>query len=282
MVWRCVLILAWIGAAAVGLSLGLLGSGGSILTVPILVFLVGHEEKAAIVESLGIVGAIAAFGCLRASAQGKVDWQSVLLLAFPGVIGAYVGALLAQFVSGALQLLMLATMMLTAAGMMYRGEKRTIHATNAGDGPKHGSPPGAYGWAALQGFGLGMATGLVGVGGGFLIVPVLVLVRRLPMATAVGTSLGVIAINSAAGYVKSLSLHHAGGMNIDLATVGLFIALGVAGSLVGAAVSNRIPQQTLKRIFAVFLVMMALYITYRQAPGVFSGISQSFPTGESP
>lgn len=110
------MIAAWLGAAAVGLSLGLLGSGGAILTTPILVFLVGHDEKSTIAESLAIVGAIAVAGVLRASRQGRVDFRSALLLAGPGIVGTSLGAQLSIHLSGAVQLVLLAALMLSAAG----------------------------------------------------------------------------------------------------------------------------------------------------------------------
>ncbi len=261
------MIWAWFGAVAVGLSLGLLGSGGAILTVPILVYLVGHGEKTAIAESLAIVGAIALFGVLRAAMQRRIDWTSALLLAIPGIAGTWSGARVAQWVPGAVQLLLLAGLMLTASALMFRKPR-------AGNAPACAMKPGerapACGTAiiAAQGVGLGFATGLVGVGGGFLIVPVLVLLRRLPMPTAIGTSLAIISVNSATGLVA-----YAGGDGLDLGLdwriVGMFIALGVAGSLVGNVLAGRIYQDTLRRMFAAFLVVMAGYIAWRQAPRAF-------------
>lgn len=262
------MIWAWLGAAAVGVSLGLLGSGGAILTVPILVYLVGHGEKSAIAESLAIVGGIAVFGVLRAAVQRRIDWTSALLLAVPGIGGTVAGAHVARWIPGSVQLLLLAGMMLTAAALMFRKPRRS----DADDSPSCAIRPGerapVCGTAliAAQGIGLGFATGLVGVGGGFLIVPVLVLLRRLPMQTAIGTSLAIIVVNSTTGLLK-----YAGdeAITVDWPLVGIFIALGAAGSLVGNALAGRIYQQTLRRGFAVFLVIMAAYIGWRQAPRAF-------------
>jgi len=121
----------------------------------------------------------------------------------------------------------------------------------------------------LQGLGLGLATGLVGVGGGFLIVPVLVLLRGLSMPTAIGTSLAIIAVNSSVGFGQYLWLLRDGELvRIDWSIIGAFAGLGIAGSLVGNFLAGRIYQHTLKRIFAVFLVLMAGYILVRQAPRV--------------
>jgi uncharacterized membrane protein YfcA len=272
------MIWAWIGAAAVGLSLGLLGSGGAILTVPILVYLVGHDEKSAIAESLAIVGAIAVAGVIRAAMQKRVDFRSAALLALPGIVGTYAGAHAAKFIPGAVQLVLLAALMLTAATLMFRSRPAPT-ASLAESLPPPAAPARGPLWIiALQGIGLGLATGLVGVGGGFLIVPVLVLLRKLPMPIAIGTSLAIIAVNSTTGFLKYLSMlgdrTGPGGvaLHVDWNIIGVFIAIGIAGSLIGNALAGRINQNTLKRIFAVFLVVMAGYILVRQAPRVMPGV----------
>jgi len=262
------MIWAWLGAAAVGISLGLLGSGGAILTVPILVYVVGHGEKSAIAESLAIVGGIAVFGVLRAAMQRRIDWRSALLLALPGIAGTAIGAHVARWIAGSVQLLLLAGMMLTAAALMFR--KPRASGEDAGPAcairPGGGVPACGSAIIAAQGVALGFATGLVGVGGGFLIVPVLVLLRRLPMQTAIGTSLTIIMANSATGFLK-----YAGddSIAVDWRLVVIFISLGAVGSLVGNVLAGRIYQETLRRVFAVFLVVMAAYIGWRQAPRAF-------------
>lgn len=269
---------AWLGAAAVGLSLGLLGSGGAILTVPILVYLVGHDEKSAIVESLAIVGAIALTGAVRAALARRLDLRSTLVLALPGMVGASIGARAAVFVPGAVQLLLLATLMLVASVRMARsGPAAPGDQPPSEPRPPAGPVPAAresLGRGIAWGVGLGVATGLVGVGGGFLIVPVLVLVRRLPMAVAVGTSLAIIAVNSTTGFLHSLVPigSSAAPVTIDWSIVGVFTALGIAGSLVGSSLAGRINDRLLKRLFAGFLVAMAIYIVIRQAPRVFPGL----------
>lgn len=275
------MIWAWLGAAAVGLSLGLLGSGGAILTVPILVYLVGHDEKSAIAESLAIVGAIALTGAAHAAWQNRVDFRSAALLAFPGIAGAYLGAAAAAYIPGTLQLVMLAALMLTASVLMFRNGRAMPRPSPSPPAHSDFAAPGIVArtpsplWIiAAQGVGLGLATGLVGVGGGFLIVPVLVLLRRLPMSSAVGTSLAIIAVNSAAGLLKYLAVLAEPGPHasrVDWPTVALFAAVGIAGSIAGNILSRHIPQPTLKRLFAAFLVVMAGYILVRQAPRVLPG-----------
>lgn len=272
------MILAWLGAAAVGLSLGLLGSGGAILTVPILVYLVGHDEKSAIVESLAIVGAIAVAGVIRAAMQKRVDIRSAALLAVPGIVGTFAGAHAAKFIPGAVQLVLLSALMLTAATLMFRSRPAPT-ASRAESLPPPAAPARGPLWIiVVQGIGLGLATGLVGVGGGFLIVPLLVLLRKLPMPTAIGTSLAIIAVNSTTGFLKYLSMlgdqpgPSSSALRVDWKITGVFIVIGIAGSLIGNALAARINQATLKRIFAVFLVVMAGYILVRQAPRVMPGV----------
>jgi uncharacterized membrane protein YfcA len=286
------MIWAWLGATLVGLSLGLLGSGGAILTVPILVYLVGHDEKAAIVESLAIVGAIALFGAARASFAKKIDWKSALLFAIPGVFGTLLGTHVAQWIPGAVQLLLLAALMLTASVLMFRSPRKSEPmpndvGTSVTDfsvtdfsvtdlSANDQAPTSGSAIIAAQGFALGFMTGIVGIGGGFLIVPVLVLLRRLPMKIAIGTSLAIIAVNCTAGLVKSIfagsaALHPSATEQnaIDWTVIGLFIALGIVGSLIGSLLARRIDQGTLRKVFAVFLVVMAGYVAWRQAPRVF-------------
>lgn len=274
------MIWAWLGAAAVGLSLGLLGSGGAILTVPILVYLVGHDEKTAIVESLAIVGVIAAVGAGRAAVGKRLDWPSVLLLAIPGIAGATLGAAAARQVPGAVLLAILAILMLVAAVFMFRD------APAAGPPRAAASGIGPHLLAGVQGLGLGFVTGFVGVGGGFLIVPVLVLIRRLPMSRAVGTSLGIIAINCASGLLSHLAevlgRGAPGDATPDWSIVAMFAAVGVAGSVVGTHLGTKMNQRALRRWFAVFLVLMAGFILVRQAPRVAPGVFGATSTKPAP
>lgn len=264
------MIWAWIGAAMVGVSLGLLGSGGAILTVPILVYLVHHNEKTAIAESLAIVGLIALAGAARAATQKRIDFRSAMLLAFPGILGTFIGAMIAHVIPGAVQLVLLAALMLAASILMFRSSTKPPSDLDASIAPNRRPPDNARTIAiiAAQGVGLGLVTGLVGVGGGFLIVPALVLLRRLSMPIAVGTSLAIIAVNSTAGFIKYITLLSDHGVNVDWSIIGIFAALGIGGSLIGNSLSGRINKNTLKRIFAVFLVVMAIYIVYRQIPRI--------------
>lgn len=252
------MLLALAGAVLIGLSLGLLGSGGSILTVPVLVYLLDQPEKVAIAGSLAIVGAIAAVSSLPYAWQRQVDWRSVLWFGIPGMAGTWVGAIVSQWVAGSVQLALFAVVMLVAAVMMGRPPK-----LDRGDGNIRRAT-----WKiVIDGLAVGVLTGLVGVGGGFMIVPALVLLGGLGMRTAVGTSLVIIALKSAsglAGYLQVLGVDA-----IDWTLIGIIIALGVAGSMLGNRIANRVPQLMLRKGFAIFLVVMAAVILWRTAPQVF-------------
>ena len=164
-------LLALPGALAIGLSLGLLGSGGSILTVPVLVYLLGQDEKVAIAGSLFIVGTIALVGGMQFLRAGFIQWRSVLIFGLPGMAGTYFGAVIAAFVPGTMQLALFALVMLGASYLMLR-PLDLEHAD---------STPRATWKIAVDGLAVGVITGLVGVGGGFLIVPALVLLGGLTM-----------------------------------------------------------------------------------------------------
>lgn len=251
------MLYALLGAAAIGLVLGLLGSGGSILTVPVLVYLAGQPDKVAIAESLAIVGAIASVGAVPYARQRLVDWRAVLGFGVPGIVGTYLGAVAAAYVAGAVQLALFGVVMLAAAGAMLKGR--------AGLEGEAREPRPVVAVAAL-GVAVGVMTGLVGVGGGFLIVPALVLLVGLDMRLAVGTSLSIIVLNSVTGFLKYLDTLTAAGDVIDWRLVGTFAAIGIVGSLVGARLSRRVPQAQLKRGFAVFLVVMGTFILIQEGP----------------
>lgn len=249
------MIYAILGALLVGGSLGLLGSGGSILTVPILVYLLQHEDKVAIAESLGIVGAIALAGAIPYACERIVEWRTALLFGIPGMLGTIAGAQIATAVPGFVQLIVFAMVMLLAAWFMWKRSRNP-----AAPEPDAPAPRRASWLILLQGAALGMLTGFVGVGGGFLIVPTLVLLGGLPMRRAVATSLVVIVMNSAAGFLKYLD-HFAGvGLEVNWTTIGVFIAFGALGTFVGRRLGGRIRQRTLQQGFAVFLVVMAGFI----------------------
>jgi uncharacterized protein len=245
------MIFAWIGAVIIGLSLGLLGSGGSILTVPILVYFVQEPQKLAIAESLAIVGGISLIGAIPYMRRKQIHWKSVLWFGVPGVLGTYGGAYLSQWLSGTVQLLLFACVMLFAAFTMWRSKEM-----------QRGHHP--HWQIVLEGLAVGIITGLVGVGGGFLIIPALVLLGGLTMRLAVGTSLLIIAMKSFVGFYKYV--HVLGEFHIHWRLLALFILLGIAGGFLGSFLSQKLPQQLLRKLFAVVLVLLGIFILYENIP----------------
>lgn len=249
--------LALLGALAIGLSLGLLGSGGSILTVPVLVYGLGQPDKVAIAGSLAIVGAISLVGAVPFAWRRKIDWRSVAFFGVPGMLGSFGGAYLAHYVSGTAQLLAFAVVMLIAAYAMLRG----------GAGGAAATAGGHAAWKiALEGLVVGVITGLVGVGGGFLIVPALVLLGGLPMVVAIGTSLVIIALKSMVGFVEYLQVLNAVDLTLDWTVLAVFIVVGILGSIIGGRLGGRVPELALKRGFATVLVVVSAFVLWQNVP----------------
>ena len=253
-------------AASIGLSLGLLGGGGSILTVPVLVYLLGFSAKPAIAMSLPIVGITSLIGAAMHWRLGNVRVRTALTFGLLAMVGAFAGAKLAAFVSGAAQLVLLAVVMLAAAGSMLRGTQREAEVATR---PRH---------ALLVPIALavGVLTGLVGIGGGFLVVPALVVLARVPMREAVGTSLLVIAMNSASGFTG-----YVGTVDLDWPFLAAFTTAAVAGALAGTALVSRVPQAALKRGFAVLLLAMGGFVLYRNR-GAFRTAASGYSTSATP
>jgi uncharacterized membrane protein YfcA len=241
-------------ALLIGLLLGLLGGGGSVLTVPVMVYLVGLEPKTAIATSLVVVGTTSLVAVVSHARAGRVCWKTGFVFGLAGMAGAYGGGRLAAFIPGNVLLLLFAAVMLVTAAAMLRGRKEE----KPGNGP---ICPSRLNVPAVlfDGLLVGALNGLVGVGGGFVIVPALNLLGGLPMHAAVGTSLVVIAMNSAAalaGYASHVS--------IDPYLVGVVTAAAVAGSLAGGLLSRRLSGQALRRAFGVFVLGIAGYLLYRE------------------
>lgn len=249
-------VAALLGALAIGLSLGLLGSGGSVVTVPVLVYLLGMDAKAAIAGSLFVVGSIALSGGLQFLGRGRIHWRSVVVFGLPGMAGTWLGAMIAGFVAGIVQLALFACVMIVAAWLMLRPPELS-------SAPR---APRATWKIALDGLAVGIITGLVGVGGGFLIVPALVLLGGLEMHAAVATSLMIIALKSYSGFVKYLDVLAAESLTLDLRMLGTVTAVGILGSLIGGRIGSRLPQQALRTGFGWFLIVTAVYILFRSTP----------------
>ena len=242
-------------AAVVGVSLGLMGGGGSILTVPIFVYVLGFDPKLAIAMSLPVIGVTSLVGAVGHWKAGNVHLRTAIYFGVIAMVGAFAGAKGARFLSGAVQLAMLAVIMLAAAAMMFRSARQTPAGNAAGTESTRAMPVALLVPVALT---VGVITGLVGIGGGFLVVPSLVLLARAPMKQAVGTSLLVIAMNSAAGFAGYL-----GQVAIPWAFVSGFTTIAVVGILIGTYGTRFVSQRMLKQAFAVFLVVMGSFMLYR-------------------
>lgn len=253
------IIIALALAALVGVSLGLLGGGGSILTVPILTYVLGMEPREGIAASLFIVGTTSAVSMIGHAKTGRVRWKTGALFGVAGMIGAFGGGLLGGFIPGAVLMILFAIMMIVTATAMIRGRKDHGSRSGVADHPR------SILRILIDGLLVGIATGLVGAGGGFLIVPALNLLGGLPMAVAVGTSLLVIAMKSFAGlggYLFSVQL--------NWPIVFAFTATAIAGSFAGVALAGRIPERALRTGFGVFVLVMGAFVLVQEVPVLLS------------
>jgi uncharacterized membrane protein YfcA len=238
-------------ASLMGFVMGFLGSGGSILTVPTLVYVLGFDPKEAIPLSLVIVGLTAAMGFVQRLRQKMVDLTAGLFFGFTGIVGTFTGSRLSKLFTGAEQMILFATVMMTAALFMaWRGLKKSAPTP---------SDPGkiSYPLAILLGGLVGTLTGLVGVGGGFLIVPALTSVG-LAVPIAMGTSLMVIALNCLSGI-----LSYTGQANIAWRTAALFIFFSGSASLIGARLAKNVDGKKMSLAFAIFLFLLGIAILYK-------------------
>ncbi len=287
-----VVVAALLGVV-IGVSLGALGGGGSILTVPALVYALGQSPHSATTASLVIVGITAAAGAAAHARAGRVRWRAGTGFGVAGIAASYAGtALNRRMDPNALLLAFAALMVLTAVAMLLRSRARaepaadkiatqplreTVPMTRLGapDGeaapPAPPAPPAAVspqpaapfgpallGKVVLAGLAVGFLTGLLGVGGGFIIVPALVMVLGYPMPVAVGTSLLVIGINSAAALAARV-----GHQTFHWSVIVPFTLAAIVGSLAGRQVAERVRPDTLARAFSGLLVAIAVYVTVR-------------------
>ncbi len=237
---------------AIGASLGMLGGGGSILTVPALVYLVGQSPQSAVTTSLAIVGANSLMGAYFHRAQGTLNWRVAVVFGGVGMITSYLAAGVSKQIPPSLLMVAFAVLMLVVAVLLLRG-KGTAQSTEQET---------IQLWkVAAGGAAIGVVTGILGVGGGFLIVPALVMLIGLPMHHAVGTSLIIIAMNSAAGF-----LGHLEGFTVDLTLIAAFVTAGLVGTFAGVRLGKRLNPIVLRRVFAVFVIALALFLLYDNLP----------------
>jgi uncharacterized membrane protein YfcA len=234
----------------IGVSLGFFGGGGSILTVPLLVYVFGLDPKQAIASSLLIVGAASLSGAIQHWRAGNIELRTSLYFGAAGMVGAHLGGRAGAYLDGTLLLLLFAAMMMITATAMWRG-RRVPKGATVGER--------SLGPLIAQGFGVGLFTGLVGAGGGFLIVPALALWAGLPMPAAIGTSLVIIVLNSLAGFSG-----YVGHVSVSYGLIGGIAACAIAGSFIGTRLTRRVDPASLRRAFAGFVLAMAVLILVRE------------------
>lgn len=257
-------ILGYLGALLIGLVLGLIGGGGSILTVPIMVYVLGISPITATAYSLFVVGTTALVGAIRNAQKGMIDYRTGIIFAVPAFIAVYgtrsvlvplIPEVLIQTENWVLTkdmgiMVFFAFIMLLASYSMIKGRKEK----EVGEVQQFNYP-----LILVEGLVVGVLTGLVGAGGGFLIIPALVLLAKLPMKKAVATSLLIIAVKSLIGFLGDL-----GNVDIDWTFLLTFAALSVVGILLGVYLNHFIDGKKLKKGFGWFVLIMAVYIVLKE------------------
>lgn len=260
------IVLGYMAAVLIGISLGLIGGGGSILTVPVLVYMFGLDATLATSYSLFIVGATSLVGAYKNFTKGFVDIKTALLFGAASITTVlltrrFVIPLIPNTIWAAddivitksfLTMVLFATLMLMASFSMIKGSKKTVDDVS-------GKRNNILLSLVLYGIGIGLVTGLLGAGGGFLLIPALVILLRLPMKNAVGTSLLIIALNSLIGFTGDL-----GRSSIDWTFLLTLTTISVVGIIVGTELSKKISGSNLKSGFGWFVMIMALYILIKE------------------
>ncbi len=256
------MLLALPAGVLIGLSLGALGGGGSILTVPILIYLLGFSPHSATTASLIIVGVTALAGMAAHLRAGRVRVRAGIVFGVLGAGGAYAGSRLSDSISPHLLLAAFSVLMLAVAAMMLH--RRRAAAAGRPAAPAATGAPVSPVRVVLAASIVGLVTGFFGVGGGFVVVPALVLALGFDMPTAVGTSLLVIAINSASALVFRLSAHASTGGPLLIA----FTIAAIAGTLAGTRIAARMRPERLAGAFAVLMAVVAIYTATRSIPAL--------------
>ncbi len=242
-------------AVFVGIALGLLGGGGSTLTMPLLAFVGGLDARHAITTALLVVGVTSAVGSIAHARSGRVQWRAALLLGPTGMAGAYLGGRVALYVPASISMMVFAVIMIVSATSLL-SDRRTAEPT---------TEPHLQGVkAVVLGFSIGIVSGLTGAGGGFLLVAALALIGGLALPIAVGTSLVIVTMHCVAALVGRLSDEHIAWQLAAMVTVA-----AVIGSLIGERMTSKIDPRVLRTVFGVLVLLMASGIIAREAGPTF-------------
>ena len=261
-------IIGYFASALIGVSLGLIGGGGSILTVPVLVYLFGVDPVLATAYSLFIVGSTSLVGSFPKYRDGMVNLKTAVIFGIPAILAVYatraflvpmipdpVFSLGSFIVSKAMFMMgLFAILMVFASYSMIRDKKK-----DSNDKEPEGPQKFNYPMILMEGAVVGILTGLVGAGGGFLIIPALVLFSKLPMKQAVGTSLLIIAAKSLIGFTGDLSHYE-----MDWTLLGTVTALAIVGIFIGNRLSRKVDGDKLKKAFGWFVLVMGIYILVKE------------------
>lgn len=261
-------IIGFLLAVLMGLTLGLLGGGGSILTVPILVYVLGINPVLATAYSLFVVGTTSIIGAIRKGMEGFVHWRTAVIFSIPSLIAVFltryflvpaipenifsIGGLM--ITKNIMIMIFFALVMLVASWSMLKTSKK---------GPEPGAASFLIPKIIAEGLIVGVITGLVGAGGGFLIVPALVILLGMPMKQAVGTSLVIISIKSLVGFLGDIG----SGQEIEWNFILTFTAFSMAGMFIGLYLNRFISSTILKKVFGWFIVIMAIFILLKELSG---------------
>ncbi len=261
--------IGFIGAFVMGITLGLIGGGGSILTVPIFVYLMHINPITATAYSLFVVGVTAAVGAFQNMKKGLVDWKTALVFSIPAFIAVYtmrkyILPVIPEklFSIGEIPIDKNMGIMLFFAIIMFLAAISMIRSRNSDKTEETESKLSSIPLIVLEGLGVGLITGAVGAGGGFLIIPALVLLAKLPMKKAVATSLLIIAVKSLIGFIGDVE-----NLEMDWNFLLLFTGISIIGVFIGIWLSRYIPGQKLKKGFGWFVLFMGIFIVIREYMG---------------
>ncbi|WP_218220373.1 sulfite exporter TauE/SafE family protein [Nesterenkonia sp. Act20] len=254
------LILAMVLAVGIGVSLGLLGGGGTILAVPLLTYVAGFSPKEAIAASMFIIGITSLVSVVPHARRGNVQWRTGFIFGAAAMAGAFGGGLIGSQLPGVVLMVAFGIMMVATALAMIMDRR-----PQASGGAPRKLPVAKI---LVEGLVVGLVTGMVGAGGGFLVVPALVLLGGLSMPAAVGTSLLVISMKSftgLAGYLTEVS--------IDWGPVLMITVITVIGALLGAAFGKRVPEKALKKAFGYLVLAMGIVVFFQELPAVYGALA---------